>query len=48
MDEVRGEELGYEGGDDVEEENEGFGKGGADEVEGGGEDEDVEDICSGE
>lgn len=44
VDGVGEEELGEEGGQDVEEEDEGFGEGRADEVEGGGEDDDVEDV----
>lgn len=47
MDEVRGEELGYKGGNDIEEENECLREGRADKIEGRGKDEDVEDIGSG-
>lgn len=44
MDKVWGAELGQERGDNVGEENKAFGDGGADEVEGCGEDDNVEDI----
>ena len=44
MDEVWGSELYACAGDDVGEENDGFRNGGSDEVEGCGEDDDVEDV----
>jgi hypothetical protein len=45
VDDVRGQQLGEEGGQDVGEEDGGFGEGGADEeVLGGGEKEYVEDV----
>lgn len=44
MDEVGRYELYDEGRGDVEEEDEGFGEGGTDEVQRGGEDDDVENV----
>jgi len=44
VDKVGGDELGEEGGDHVREEDDAFGDLGADEVEGGGKDDYVEDI----
>lgn len=52
MDEVGCYELGEEGGNDVGEEDDAFGDCGTDEVEGGGEDDYVEDVvdeaCAGD
>ena len=44
MDEVGGDELGEEGGDDVGQEDDAFGDGRTNKIEGGGEDDHVEDI----
>lgn len=44
MDEIRGDELGEEGGDHVGKKDDAFGDCGADEVKGGGEDDHVEDV----
>lgn len=44
MDEVGCDELGEEGGEDVGEEDDAFGDVASDEVLGGGEDYDVEDV----
>lgn len=44
MDEVGGGQLGQEGGEDVGEQDETLGDVGTDEVLGGGEDDDVQDI----
>ena len=44
MDEVGRAELGQEGGEHVGEEDEAFGRGGADEVLGRGEQNDVQDV----
>lgn len=44
MDEVGREEFGEEGGYDIAEEDDAFGNGWTDEVEGGGKDDNVEDV----
>ena len=44
MDEVRQDELGKEPGEDIAEEDEGFGRCGGDEIEGGGEENYIEDV----
>lgn len=44
MDKVRRYQLGDEGGTDICEENDGLWESRADEVEGSGEDDDIEDI----
>lgn len=44
VDEVGRHELYHERRGDVEEKDEGFGEGGPDEVQGGGEDDDIENV----
>ena len=44
MDEVRQDELGKEAGENIAKENEGFGRGRGDEIEGGGEEDYIEDV----
>ena len=44
MDEVRQDELGKEAGKNIAEEDEGFGRVGGHEIEGGGEEDYIEDV----
>ena len=44
MDEVREDKLGKEAREDIAEEDEGFGRGRGDEIEGGGEQDYIKDV----